>query len=290
VFGHPGADSLRVVRLSHHLVEKALGFCGGGPDVAVQIGVQLTLRRGVGGGADLRRDRPAIVDRERQQLVGRQDAIHEPDPCRLLREHDARRQQQVGGMADPHESRQHPRQAVFGGEPQSSRRGRELRARGGETDVAEAGKDETDAGGRAVDRGNDRLRDAVVERVHVLVLGTDAMAGCRKRRNVNARVVFTRDRDLLERVGVASGTEPAACSGHDDHTHCTVGFGARHRIAVLVVHPPCPRVQALGTIQGDGGDAVRNVVQDDAHTAAIAVAARSDRQINKSGDHGSDWL
>ena len=61
---------------------------------------------------------------------------------------------------------------------------------------------------------------------------------------------------------VGAGAEPAPSPGHDDRPHVVVRVGAVERVDELVHHLVGERVEPVGAIEGDGGDAVGHVEGD----------------------------
>src|SRR5205823_2369654 len=59
---------------------------------------------------------------------------------------------------------------------------------------------------------------------------------------------------------VGAGAECAAGTRHHDRAHLVVGVGAVERVDQLGLHRRRPRVQALGTVEGDGEDAIGDLV------------------------------
>ena len=61
---------------------------------------------------------------------------------------------------------------------------------------------------------------------------------------------------------VGAGAEPAPAAGHDDGPHVVVGVGAVERVDELVHHLAGERVELVGPVERDGGDAVGDVEGD----------------------------
>jgi hypothetical protein len=61
---------------------------------------------------------------------------------------------------------------------------------------------------------------------------------------------------------IGPGAEGAAGAGDHDHTHLVVLVGAVEGLDQLASHRVGPRVQPLGTVQGDGEDAILELVAD----------------------------
>jgi hypothetical protein len=57
-------------------------------------------------------------------------------------------------------------------------------------------------------------------------------------------------------LDVAARAEPAAAAGEDDGAHVTVLGEPGQRLQQRVEHGPRHRVEALGTVEGERGDAV----------------------------------
>ena len=219
---------------------------------------------------------------------------------RLLGQHDPARQQQVGGAGEADEAGEHPRQAVLGGQPEAAVDGGELGAGGGEAEVGVAGEHEADAGGGAVDRGDDREAQAVVEGEGVVELRPHAVAGLGQRL-ADAGVVRALLDVAVEGGAVGAGAEARGpCPVTTSTRTSASASAAATRLPVLGVHPPGPRVEPVGPGEGDRGDAVGDRVLDRSCSSVTSSrrrqrgpstsSASSGRQISRSGSHGSGWL
>ena len=78
----------------------------------------------------------------------------------------------------------------------------------------------------------------------------------------------------LERPAVGAGAEAAPRTGDDDDPHRRVVGGPGEQGPVLGVHPTGPGVEALGPVQGDGGDAVAHVVAGDLQLGELHSQSR----------------
>src|SRR5262249_22787296 len=62
--------------------------------------------------------------------------------------------------------------------------------------------------------------------------------------------------DVGEQAHIGARAEAAARTGEDDGAHRLVASRFGHRLLHLVAHGGGPRVELLGTVQGDGCDAI----------------------------------
>src|SRR5207237_652429 len=109
------------------------------------------------------------------------------------------------------ERRQGPADAVLGDQAAARERGRELRLRGGETQIAVERDDEAEPGARAVDGGDDRLGDRGEIRVPLLEIRPGARVERRGRRRDRARAAILGETRKPRHVG--TGAETAAGAG-----------------------------------------------------------------------------
>ena len=141
-------------------------------------------------------------------------------------------------------------------------RGRQLRTRRREAQVAVAGEDEAHPGCRPVDGRDDRFGDAELVREVGVELRAHAITG--HRHVVAEPCVIGPARDVpFERTRVGAGTEPATRAGDHDDADARVGGRPVQQGPVLGVHPPGPRIEPVGPVQGDGGDAGTHLVARD---------------------------
>ncbi len=68
--------------------------------------------------------------------------------------------------------------------------------------------------------------------------------------------------DVAQVLHVRPGAEPAPRAGHDDDPDVRVGGGLREGGVELLAHVRRPGIQPLGTVQGDGRDALANAIED----------------------------
>ena len=124
-----------------------------------------------------------------------------------------------------------------------------LALRGRDADVAAEGEGEPAAGGRAVHRGDHRLREAPQPR--------DQRGDVLLRRHAGLHPTQA----LAARWGavageVEPGAEPAAGAGEDDRSARPVAAGVVQRLVELLDELRGHRVQAVGTVEGQQADAV----------------------------------
>ena len=213
--------------------------------------------------------------------------VDQPEPLGLFGQHDPAGQEDVRGPGDADEAGQEPRQAVLGREAEAPVRRGQLGTRRGEAQVAVAGQDQAHPGCRPVDGGDDRLGDAELGGEVGVELRADAVA--RHRHVLAEPVVVGAALDVaFERPRVRSGAEaPPRTRDHDD---ADPGVGGRpvEQGSVLGVHPSGPRVQAIGPVQGDGGDAGAHRVAGDLelgqlHGGRPSVQGGVARQVEGAG-------
>ncbi len=241
----------------------------GRPDEAVDMlvgGLQCLVERGVLRVEHLARDHRhgawAAVEREvarvrlggAEHLVARDDAADQPQLPRLGGVERAGRQQQVERALLPDEAGERPRDAVLGDEPAAGERGGEPRGVGGEPDMAEQRLHEPDARTRSVDRGDQRLREPAFH-VDRLVGQPGALLP-----------------ECAEAGEVGTRAERAARAGDHDGADPLVGRGLGQPGEVGLLQILGPAVAPLGTVEGEGEDAVAVAVGE--HGVSSDVGAR----------------
>src|SRR5204863_9632661 len=140
-----------------------------------------------------------VAQRRVEEPVGCEHAIYQAELGRSFGEQDASRQEQVQRPGGPYEPREDPGDAVLGDQAATGEGGGDLRALGGEPDVAHERLDQADAGDRAVDRRDDRLRNRQWERLRAPV--TTACGGLQ---------AVLADRAQLIHVGAGAEAAPGA--------------------------------------------------------------------------------
>src|SRR5581483_3093087 len=119
--------------------------------------------------------------------------------------------------------------------------------------VAHHGEVDADAEGDAVDGGNEGLGRA-----------EQGVALRRHRRMDAAEVAHDPSHAGVapRRLDVVARAEALAGAGEDDDPHVVVGLGLGERLDQLLTHVERRRVQAVGTVERDGGDVLVDLVQD----------------------------
>src|SRR3954452_14869243 len=176
------------------------------------------------------------------------DTVDHAELQRLLAEHDAPGEEQVERLGRADEARQHPRASVLGDQAAAHEGSGQLRAGGGEAQVAHQRHHEAQPGGRAVDGGDDRLGDRQRQRLRTAL-----------RRGVGCSLAGVHG---LKRLHVRTGTEAAAGAGDDDDSHLRIASGVLEQIEVAPLHLGDPRVEAVRAVEGEHGDAVGDLAHD----------------------------
>ena len=177
-------------------------------------------------------------DAEVPGLLGVEDLPGEDHLARLRHAHHARQEVRptpVGMQAAPDEGLREPRGA------------------GGEADVAGEGQVHPGADGGAVHRGDERLR-------RVAHLQHRAVA--RRRHALHERPPATRLVRVLHRLDVATGAKALARAGDDDHAYVRVVDGAREAGRQVFAQRAAERVEAVGPVQRQRGDAILGLVEE----------------------------
>ena len=117
------------------------------------------------------------------------------------------------------------------------------------------------AGGRAVDRGDDRLLAVEDARDQALPAAADHPGGVAH--GAVGRALGLLGAGLLRAGQVGAGAEvPLAGAGQHHDTDAQVGRGPVEAVRELVAHVGGERVAAAGVVDGDAGDAVGHLVAD----------------------------
>ena len=197
----------------------------------------------------------------RQQRVVRDDPIDEAHRERFLGADETAGEEQITSVRHPDQAGQDPRAAVLGDQTAAREDEAEARAIGCETEVVVQHVRDTEPGGDAVHRRDDRLS----EPERIAVLAAERLGQRRVRLDVQL-VAHDVDAlpalDSLEHVHVGAVAVALARPGDDDHAHRLVAIGAEGGVAHLGAEAHRPGVQLLGTVEGDRRDAIRGVVED----------------------------
>src|SRR6266852_5150454 len=195
--------------------------------------------------------------------VGRgNDAVDQSYPERLGRVDDLRGQDQLLGLGQPHESLEEPGSAAVGNEADLEEDLPESRAVRGHDHVAPERDVAPGAHGEAVDHGDDGLGE-VEEAEHEAIQELDPRAA------LGGRVL------LPHALDVTSCAEVAARSRQDDDARPRIALDVVEGLHELLAHGQVEGVARLGTIEGEGGDALDRI-QDD-RLISHAVTARPSR-------------
>ena len=176
--------------------------------------------------------------------------------------HLASRAQQIHGSRQADQAWQQPAHAVLGDQAALGERRREDGRLGGEAQVGIERDDETQPGGRSIDRCDDEFRDRREIRVAHFELGqgaTPLQCGCGLGRSVGGAAAGA---DGLQAAHVGAGAEAAAASRQDDRADLGIGAGPVHGVLEVEMHLVGPGIQFLGTVECNGANTVGHIVQN----------------------------
>ena len=241
-----GADAfLRVLGLGAHVLGEGLEL-EGRPEIRALAVVERAL-----GQPD--RDRRARRDLPRQlvdrghQCLGWVHRAHEAEPERLGGVDHLPGEDQLAGLGHADQARQEVRPAPVHVKAALDERLAEARGGRGEPDVAAERDVHARAGGGAVDGGDDGLGGVAHGEEHAVAEGRDAV----DHRPLGAALL-----GLVHGLHVAAGAEALAGAGDHDDAHVVVTACPEHGVVEVVAQRVPERVEALGPIEGEGGDAV----------------------------------
>src|SRR5579885_3313039 len=244
--GHAGAHLLdrQCERLAQVLVECAI-------DLPLHNG----QRSGRNGFGQLAR---GSVDPRGEILFG-ENARYQTDAQSFAGVDHLRGKGELDCIAQPDQTRQHPRETVFRHQTAAGKDHGEAGVFAGKTKIAVKRHDEAEADARSMDRGDDRLGHGKKPGVFV------AKPGGRPGRTLDGEILrggAVARCHLGKKAEIRAGAESFARAGQDDGANGIVGRGGLDRGSYLAFHPARPGVQLAGAIQGDGRDAVRYFVCD----------------------------
>ena len=157
---------------------------------------------------------------------------------------------------------------------------RELGRRRGDADVAAQRQVHPGAGGRAVDGGDDRLRRIPHGQQRQVAIRRDLLA---------QRPLAPTFLGLVHGLDVAAGAEALARAGDDDHAHVRIVAALEDGVVQIVTQSVAERVQALGAIQREGGDAVLELEEQALVSHVVTLSPRraarecSSRRVGAGG-------
>ena len=190
-----------------------------------------------------------------EKIVG---CVHAPDEPRIEGlpgpEH-APSEHPLGGALDSDDARQEVAAARLGNDSPAGEHEPETSLFAGETDVHRQRHRDPDTHRRAVhgtDHGLQAVEDA--QRQQAAPVPRDALTA--------DDVAPPAGERLAARRQVRTGAETAPRTGDDDRLHRVVRIGAVEHLDELVHHPPGERVELVGPVQRDRGDAVGDVERD----------------------------
>ena len=164
------------------------------------------------------------------ERVSRHYGVQEAHAQGFLCGEDPAREQQVGGVGQADDARQHPGKAELGGKIKAPVGGGEFGPLGGEPQVGEGREHQADAGRRSVEGGDHRLVQAEVVGEAGVEARIDAVAGFLDIL-AHAGIVAPLFRVALESREVGPGAERAALrvAGHDDDAHARIDVRLHQR-------------------------------------------------------------